>query len=205
MEKIVVIASSNEHKVEEFNRLARVANLRDVKFVSAKEVIPEGMPHVEENANSFVGNAQLKASALKGIVPKELWVLADDSGLCVDALDGAPGVETARYAGENSTAKDNRVKLLHALEGVPKGKRGAHFACVLFLIEPCGEEHIFSAICEGEISRQETDGGFGFGYDPVFIPRGFEQTFAELPGETKDALSHRGNAFTQLAKFLLGS
>ncbi|MCD8298816.1 MAG: RdgB/HAM1 family non-canonical purine NTP pyrophosphatase [Opitutae bacterium] len=202
MGKIVVIASGNAHKVEEFNRLARAANLRDTSFVAAREMVAGGMPEVEENADSFVGNARLKAAALRKVAPREAWVLADDSGLCVDALGGAPGVKTARYAGENSTAAENRAKLLAALAGVPATKRGARFVCALLLISPDNNEQSFSATCEGEIADHESDAGFGFGYDPIFVPRGFSKTFAELPGEIKDALSHRGNAFAKLAKFL---
>lgn len=198
--KTIVIATGNAHKVEEFNRLAEVFSLPGIRFVSAKDILEGGMPHVVEDSGTFLGNARLKALALKKCVPADLFVLADDSGLCVDALGGAPGVETAYYAGPKATAEENRAKLLAALDGVPVEQRGAHFVCLLLLISPDGTESVFDARCHGSIAIRESGNG-GFGYDPIFIPQGFSQTFAELDGKTKDHLSHRGNAFAALAKF----
>ena len=200
MKKTVVIATGNAHKVEEFNRLAQVFSLPEIRFVSAKEVRAEGMPPVTEDSGSFLGNARLKAHALKKCVPANCFVLADDSGLCVDALHGAPGVETAYYAGPKATAEENRAKLLAALSGVPASSRGAHFVCLLLLISPDGTETVFEGKCEGSIAPAESGNG-GFGYDPVFVPSGFSKTFAEIDGFTKDRLSHRGKAFSALAKF----
>lgn len=198
--KTIVIATGNAHKVEEFNRLAEVFSLPQIRFVSAKDVLENGMPHVVEDSGTFLGNARLKAQALKKRVPADFFVLADDSGLCVDALDGAPGVETAYYAGPEATAEENRRKLLAALDGVPAEQRGAHFVCLLLLISPDGTESVFDARCHGSIATRESGNG-GFGYDPIFAPQGFSQTFAELDGATKDRLSHRGNAFAALARF----
>lgn len=198
--KTIVIATGNAHKVEEFNRLAEVFSLPQIRFVSAKDILESGMPHVVEDSGTFLGNARLKAQALKKYVPADFFVLADDSGLCVDALDGAPGVETAYYAGPKATSEENRSKLLAALDGVPAGQRGAHFACLLLLISPDGTESVFEAQCHGSIATRESGNG-GFGYDPVFVPQGFLKTFAELDGATKDRLSHRGNAFAALARF----
>lgn len=198
--KTVVLATGNAHKAEEFNRLAAAFSLPEIRFVSAKEALTEGMPRVVEDAGTFVGNARLKARALRKRVPADRFVLADDSGLCVDALGGAPGVETAYYAGPRATAEENRAKLLAALDGVPAEKRGAHFVCLLLLIAPDGTETIFEGKCFGEITEKEAGTG-GFGYDPIFAPRGFDRTFAELDGATKDRLSHRGNAFAALADF----
>ena len=199
--KTVVLATGNAHKVEEFNRLAKVFALPEVRFVSAKDVLPEGMPHVVEDSGTFLGNARLKASALRERVPAEFFVLADDSGLCVNALGGEPGVETAYYAGPKASAAENRAKLLAALRGVPAGARDARFVCLLLLIAPDGAERIFEGECAGSITEAEAGTG-GFGYDPIFTPTGFEKTFAELDGETKDRLSHRGNAFARLAAAL---
>lgn len=199
-EKIVVIATGNAHKVEEFNRLAADSGLQNVRFISAKDCIPGGMPPVVEDAGTFEGNARLKALALRKLVPENYFVMADDSGLCVDFLDGAPGVETAYYAGANASHAENRAKLLSALEGIPAEKRGAHFYCLLFLITPESTEEIFDGRCEGFISESERDSGFGFGYDPVFVPAGYDKTFAELSGAIKDSLSHRGNAFAALSR-----
>lgn len=201
-EKIVVIATGNAHKVEEFNRLAARAGLRGVRFVSAKEAVPGGMPHVIEDSGTFVGNARLKAAALRALAPADAFVMADDSGLRVDFLDGAPGVETAYYAGPQADSAANRAKLLGALAGVPAAKRGANFYCLLLLIAPDGGEKIFEGVCPGTIAERERDAGFGFGYDPLFVPEGHAETFAELSGEIKDALSHRGKAFDALAAFL---
>lgn len=200
--KTIVLATGNSHKVEEFNRLATCANLHTVRFISAAECVPEGMPKVVEDSGTFVGNARLKAVALRKIVPAEYFVLADDSGLCVDALGGEPGVETAYYAGATATATQNRAKLLRALAGVPAQNRGARFLCLLLLITPSGAEKKFEGTCAGTIAERESDAGFGFGYDPIFVPAGFEKTFAELSGTIKDALSHRGKAFAELAKEL---
>lgn len=200
-EKTVVIATGNAHKVEEFNRIAADAGLQNVRFISAKDCVPGGMPHVVEDSGTFEGNARLKALALRKLVPEDYFVMADDSGLCVDFLEGAPGVETAYYAGPNATHTENRAKLLNALNGVPAKKRGAYFYCLLFLITPDNEEKIFDGSCRGFISESERDDGFGFGYDPVFVPDGYDKTFAELSGEIKDRLSHRGNAFAALARY----
>lgn len=200
MKKTIVIATGNAHKVKEFNRLATVFALPEIRFISAKEMLPDGMPHVVEDSGTFIGNARLKAQALKKRVPDDIFVLADDSGLCVDALDGAPGVETAYYAGPKATAEENRRKLLGELNGVPPEKRHAYFVCLLLLIAPDGSETVFEGKCEGVISETES-GNDGFGYDPIFVPQGFSETFAELAGADKDKLSHRGNAFAALAKF----
>ena len=198
--KTIVIATGNAHKVEEFNRLAQVFSLPELRFVSAKDVLPDGMPHVVEDSGSFLGNARLKARALKKCVPADCFVLADDSGLCVDALGGAPGVETAYYAGPKATSEENRTKLLRALSDVPAENRAAHFVCLLLLISPDGTETVFEGKCEGFVAFSESGNG-GFGYDPVFVPWGFSKTFAELDGATKDKLSHRGKAFSALAGF----
>lgn len=199
--KTIVLATGNAHKVEEFNRLVSVFNLEGIRFVSAKETSPHGMPNVVEDSGTFVGNARLKAQALKTCVPADCFVLADDSGLCVDALGGAPGVETAYYAGPKATSEKNRRKLLSALENIPAEKRGAHFVCLLLLISPDGTESVFEGKCEGAITCAEAGTG-GFGYDPIFMPTGFDKTFAELDGTVKDQLSHRGKAFSVLAAFL---
>lgn len=192
------LASGNAHKVEEFNALARAGGL-PLDIVSAKAV--GGMPPVVEDTGTFVGNARKKALALKAALPDEAWVLADDSGLCVDALDGAPGVESAYYAGPDGDAAANLRKLVDVMRGVPAGKRGAHFVCVLLLAGPGGAERIFEGHCDGALC-DEPQGGAGFGYDPLFVPTGYDRTFAELGDEVKNALSHRGRAWAMLAEWL---
>ncbi|MCR5183617.1 MAG: RdgB/HAM1 family non-canonical purine NTP pyrophosphatase [Opitutales bacterium] len=198
----IVIATGNAHKVEEFNRLAAESRLDNVRFVSAKEAREQGMPAVCEDSGTFVGNARLKARALQALLPAGTPVMADDSGLCVDALGGNPGVDTAYYAGPEATAAQNRAKLLAALEGVPATRRGAYFYCCLLLIDGNGNEFVFDAKSAGTIAMAESDGGFGFGYDPIFVPDGYDKTFAQLAGTVKDKLSHRGNAFQKLCAFL---
>ena len=187
----VVAATGNAHKLREMRAI-----------FPAWEILSEGQAgftgEVEETGETFAENALLKARAVSRATG--LPALADDSGLCVDALGGAPGVETAYYAGPSATAAENRAKLLAALEGVPAEKRGAHFVCLLLLIAPDGSERVFEGKCEGVITRAEAGTG-GFGYDPVFAPHGFSATFAELGAEEKDRLSHRGNAFARLAAF----
>jgi len=129
------------------------------------------------------------------------WIMSDDSGLCVDALDGAPGVESAYYAGPQADGAANLAKLVRVMRDVPGENRAAHFVCVLVLISPDGKEHIFEARCDGRLARAPRGGG-GFGYDPLFIPDGFDQTFSELGEPEKNALSHRARAWKQAETFL---
>ena len=191
------LASGNAHKVSEMNALAG-ADALAVEIVSAKAV--GGMPPVVEDAGTFVGNARKKALALKAVLPPDAWVLADDSGLCVDALGGGPGVESAYYAGPQGDGAANLKKLVDVMRGVPPEKRGAHFMCVLLLAGPGGAEAIFEGRCNGRLC-ETAQGGAGFGYDPLFVPAGHAKTFAELGDDMKNTLSHRGLAWAQLAKW----
>ena len=177
------------------NALVQASRL-DVEIVSAKAV--GGMPPVVEDTGTFIGNARKKALALKAIVPADAWVLADDSGLCVDKLGGGPGVESAYYAGPEGDGAANLKKLVEVMCGVPSAKRGAHFMCVLLLAGPNGAETIFEGRCEGVLS-DEPKGGAGFGYDPLFVPDGYTQSFSELGDDVKNTLSHRGRAWAKLA------
>lgn len=169
------------------------------EVVSARSV--GGMPIVPETAGTFAGNARLKAEALRHLAPTGAWVLADDSGLSCDAVDGAPGVDSAIYAGPRATDAENRTKLLAALTGVPVARRTARFTCHLVLLGPAGEDAEFTGHCEGSILEAERGEG-GFGYDSLFMPAGHMQTFGELPSATKDALSHRARAFAAMATWL---
>lgn len=192
------LATGNAHKVAEMQALAEASGL-PIEIVAAKK-----MPTVVEDSGTFVGNARKKAQALKAILPPEAWVLADDSGLCVDALDGEPGVESAYYAGPAGDARANLAKLVQAMSAVPDERRGAHFICVLVLLGPEGREKVFEGRCWGRLQRSPI-GGAGFGYDPLFVPGGFVQTYAELGDETKNKISHRARAFADLARWLKGS
>lgn len=194
----LILATGNAHKAEEFARLFAEAGLR-AEVLTAKAV--GGMPPVAETAGTFAGNARLKAEALRRLAPADAWVLADDSGLSCDALEGAPGVDSAVYAGPRATDAENRAKLLGALRGVPAARRGARFTCHLVLLGPAGEDLEFTGHCHGRIRESERGEG-GFGYDALFVPEGRDRTFAELPAADKDALSHRARAFAALATWL---
>lgn len=171
-----------------------------VSVFSAK--VLGGMPNVAETEATFEGNARLKAMALLEKIEARDWVLADDSGLEVDVLGGAPGVFSARYAGINASDKDNNEKLLKALIGVDEKERSARFRCCLVLMNAQKETHIFNGVCEGAIAVHVT-GASGFGYDPLFIPKGYDQSFASLGASVKDLVSHRADALTQLSRFCL--
>ncbi len=194
----LIIATGNAHKVEEFDRMFARAGLK-VAAHSAR--IAGGMPTVAEDSGTFSGNAMLKARALRAIAGPEHWVMADDSGLECEALEGMPGVDTAVYAGPHATNEKNRAKLLAAMAGVPPERRRARFVCHLTLLGPAGEVFEFTGECTGTIAGAEAGIG-GFGYDPLFIPTGHPLTFAELDPAVKDALSHRAKAFAKLAEHL---
>jgi len=190
----LVLASGNPHKAAEMSALAADSGL-------ALEVLPAtafgGMPPVQEDTGTFPGNARRKAEALRARLPAGLWSLADDSGLCVDALDGAPGVESAYYAGPAGDAAANLAKLVAAMADVPPARRGAHFVCVLCLLDPEGRESLFEGRCAGRLALAP-DGGGGFGYDPLFIPEGQGATLARLGDAAKNSLSHRARAWSAL-------
>ncbi|HTB62536.1 MAG TPA: RdgB/HAM1 family non-canonical purine NTP pyrophosphatase [Opitutales bacterium] len=194
----IFLATGNAHKLQEFQQMFAAAAL-PWTIAGAAEL--GGMPPVEENAGTFSGNAMLKARALQKLAPKGVWVLADDSGLEVQALGGAPGVYSARYAGAGAKDGANTEKLLRTLEIIPDESRSARFVCVLALLGPGGEEKIFEGECRGRIGRTLAGGG-GFGYDPVFFPDGFDKTFAELGDDVKNKISHRGRALKQLFVYL---
>lgn len=192
------LASGNRHKAEEFQALARASAL-PLEIMSAAAA--GGMPVVEEDTGTFVGNARKKAQALRSRLPADAWVLADDSGVCVDELDGAPGVESAYYAGPQGDSAANLAKLAAVMRDVPPERRGAHFFCVLLVLGPGGEEQIFEGICGGRLGP-EPRGGAGFGYDPLFVPDGYTRSYAELSEAEKNHLSHRGRAWARLAEWL---
>jgi len=183
----LILATGNGHKVAEFDGL-----LAGMGFEVLSASVCGGMPEVDETGATFAANARLKAEALAAKAPEDTWVLADDSGLEVDALDGAPGVYSARYAGLNASDAANRDKLLEALRDIPDDRRTARFRCVLCLFRGL-EELLYEGRCEGRIAKVAV-GNKGFGYDPIFIPEGHEQTFGELGERVKARLSHRAKA-----------
>lgn len=195
----LIVATGNAHKVEEFDLL-----LKGCGFDVCSAKVCGGMPDVVEDGDSFAANARIKALALRAMAPPEAWIVSDDSGLEVDALGGQPGIYSARYAGEGASDLDNLEKLLGELANQPEAMRSARFRCVLCLIDPKGNEHFFEGACEGAIAK-EAVGSEGFGYDPVFVPAGYTESFAELGEATKSKLSHRALAVEQLRRFRLES
>ena len=201
------LASGNANKAVELQAMADAFRAgrgagsggERIEVLSAGEV--GGMPYVAEDTGTFGGNARKKAIALRGALPRDAWSLADDSGLCVEALGGAPGVESAYYAGPAGDPAANLAKLVGAMRGVPEGRRGAEFVCVLFLAGPGGLERSFEGRCPGRLLGDPLGAG-GFGYDPLFVPEGFDRTLAQMPREEKNRVSHRGRAFAQLAGWL---
>lgn len=191
MPETIVLASSNPHKVEELR--ATLAPL-NIELKSSADF--PGLDEVVEDAPTLQGNALKKAEYLFEMTG--LPSLADDTGLEVDALDGAPGVYSARYAGEKATYEDNVQKLLREMKG--QKDRKARFRTALVFMNPSGS-FIFNGICDGSIRREESGSG-GFGYDPVFEPAGYSVTFAELDQDEKNAISHRGRAVQQFIAFL---
>ena len=193
--KNIVLATGNEHKAEEFRDLFAGSKF---KVLSAKKY--GGMPKVIEDGKTFQTNAYLKAYALSKQLKKKHWVIADDSGLEVDCLDGAPGIYSARYAGTEASDAENVDKLLSNLEGISESKRQARFRCVLCLIDKDGGTYYFEGACEGYIGRKPR-GESGFGYDPIFLPEGYESSFAELGESIKSELSHRAKAVIACKQF----
>ncbi|MBD5779900.1 RdgB/HAM1 family non-canonical purine NTP pyrophosphatase [Pelagicoccus sp. NFK12] len=194
------LATGNAHKIEELRAMLAAAGLA-VEVFGPSEV--GGMPEVVEDQDSFAGNALKKARALAALLPTGAYALADDSGLCVDALDGAPGVYSARYAGEDATDDDNTNKLLHILSALGDVDRSAGFQCHLALVSKGGDEQVFEGECRGRIIERKMGAG-GFGYDPVFVPDGFSESFAQLTRAQKAGLSHRGKAMAKLIGWLEG-
>jgi XTP/dITP diphosphohydrolase len=192
------LASGNAHKVAELQALADAART-GIRIHSARDA--GGMPPVEEDTGTFIGNARKKAQALRTRVPSGAWTLADDSGVSVDALDGAPGVESAYYAGPQGDATANLAKLVQVMRDVPAERRGAQFRCLLVAYSPNGDEGIFQGVCAGRL-LWEPRGGAGFGYDPLFVPDGYEQSYAELGDEVKNTISHRARAWAKLVEWV---
>ena len=191
-----VLASGNAHKISEFNRFFSSERL-GVELISMKEAGFEGT--IDENGLSFAENAFLKADAVHAATG--MTVLADDSGLCVDALGGRPGIYSARYAGEHGDDGANIEKLLSELEGIPEEKRTARFLCALCVVFADGSNLVTEGFAEGRILTEKRGSG-DFGYDPVFFFPKRGKTFAEMTPEEKEGVSHRGDALRKLASAL---
>ena len=192
----VVLATRNPHKVGELREILADAGVA-VDLVAASD-FPD-VPDVAETGETFAANALLKAHAVAAATG--LPALADDSGLAVDALNGMPGIFSARWAGGHGDDRANLDLLLAQIADVPDERRGARFVCAAALALPDGRERIAEGVIEGVLLRARRGTG-GFGYDPVFLPRGETRTTAEMPAAEKHAISHRGRAFRALAPAL---
>lgn len=183
------LATHNPHKIREISQI-----LPEI------EIIPDDPEGVVENAPDFAGNALIKVRAIAGRHPGE-WSMADDSGLEVEALGGAPGVRSARYGGENATSLANNELLLKNLENADN--RAARFTCCCALVDPSGKATVVHGHCPGRIARSAS-GAEGFGYDPLFVPDGYERSFAELSADEKNAISHRSAALEKVRSVIFG-
>ena len=192
--KKLVLATHNEGKVRELRQLLSGSGFEVVSLASYPEV-----PEVVEDGDTFQANAIKKAMETAAAVGE--IALADDSGLEVDYLEGAPGVHSARFAGQEHDDSANNQKLLRLLEGVPREKRTARFRCVVAIATPDGKVATVDGSCEGIIQTRPSGSG-GFGYDPLFFVPEYGKTFAELDAETKNAISHRGRALKQVGLIL---
>jgi len=190
----LVLGTSNAGKVKELRTLLAPLS---IELIPASEL--DRPPDVEEDAGTLDGNARKKARGFHEHTGHP--ALADDTGLEVAALDGGPGVHTARFAGPDATPDDNKRKLLAVMEGADD--RRARFRTVAALVEGDGTVHTFEGICEGTITTEPWGEG-GFGYDPLFRPDGYDQTFAEMPLEEKNEISHRRRALDAVRAFLIG-
>lgn len=187
-----ILASKNRHKLAELHRILSPMGVNIILESDLGVTLPE----VEETGTTFAENAALKARS--ACAACGLPAIADDSGLCIDGLNGAPGVYSARFAGDQHDDDANIDKVLHLLQEEPAGSasRRARFVCSICCCFPDGTELTASGVCEGEIAR-ERHGSNGFGYDPIFLRDG--RSFAEMSEEQKDAVSHRGNALREFA------
>jgi XTP/dITP diphosphohydrolase len=189
----LLLASNNQHKLTEFRR---IMNIPGLEIMGPQDL---GIRlEVEETGDTMAVNARLKALAFSA--ETGLAVVADDSGLEVDALDGAPGVRSNRFEGLGNDAARNS-RLLEMLDGVPVDRRTARFRCVVVLAREGTVLFEGEATCDGSIAAQ-TSGPYGFGYDPLFVPDGYSQTFGELGADVKDRISHRGRAIAALREHL---
>lgn len=193
--KQIIVATKNNGKAAEFRTFFQEFDIKAKSLLELHETIPE----VEETGSTFRENAALKAEQIASII--QMPVVSDDSGLEISALNGKPGVYSARYAGSNKSDQANIDKVLSELKDVPMEKRQARFVCVLAIAIPKQETVFKAGICEGKISFTQK-GLNGFGYDPIFLPDGYSQTLAELPSSVKNQISHRHKAFSEVKPWI---
>ncbi len=193
MLKEIIFASHNAGKIAEIKQMLAPFG------INVKTAIDMNLPDVEETGTTFAENSLLKAQTISQAVG--LPCLADDSGLCVDALNGAPGVYSARYA-PNRDFDKGMDKLLTEMAKSQNKSRAAHFSCVISLAYPNGEYHLFEGRVDGQIAKQKMKGNEGFGYDPLFIPTGYDCSFAQMSHNEKNKISHRGRAMEKLLDYI---
>ena len=191
----LVLATRNEGKVREIGEILK--DQTGIELLSLRNY-PDA-PEVVEDGTTYEENAIKKASALAEYTGH--LTIGDDSGLAVDALDGAPGVHSARYAGENASDQDRITKLLNALQEASDERRSARFICAVAIAVPLARVEVVRGVCEGRIICAPR-GESGFGYDPIFVPVGYDKTFAELGDEIKNRISHRAKALDEARKLL---
>jgi XTP/dITP diphosphohydrolase len=191
MEKII-LSSNNTDKVKEIKEIFKDL---DVKIHSKKDLGLEKL-EVVENGKTLEANALKKARAIREVVEGYI-IIADDTGLFVDALNGEPGIYAGRFSGEDATYDENNEKLLNELKGIKGSKRSAYFMTVAAIIDKKGNEHLVRGVCKGRISENYRGQG-GFGYDPLFIPEGYSESFREMGREKKNEISHRKKALEEV-------
>jgi XTP/dITP diphosphohydrolase len=196
----IALATRNPHKIRE---LTRICADWPVAWATIQDHDPAAFPDVEETGETYLDNAVLKATAVARA--SGMPALADDSGIEVDALGGRPGPRSARYAGPDATDERNLAELIRAIRGVPAAGLTARYRCVAALATPDGGAHVVHAegVCEGTLITKPR-GTDGFGYDPIFVPVGWERTMAELRPDEKDRISHRGRALRALRDLIGG-
>ncbi len=192
----ILIATRNKGKIRE---ISEILDLPETRFIGL-DSFPD-CPDAEENGRTFDDNALIKAS--QAAYYSGLWAMADDSGLLIDALSGQPGILSARFAGPDADYRDNWMKVLELMQGIPAGKRTARFVCVMCLVGNNNRAFFTRGEIEGTITA-EPRGDSGFGYDPIFIPAGSDRTFAEMDPAEKNQISHRALALKKMQHLING-
>lgn len=194
--KKIVLATNNSHKTQELKNISKELN---IEFLTKSE-IGQGDFDVEETEETLEGNALLKAKGLKKLIGDYI-VISDDTGLFVDYLNGEPGVNSSRYSGEDHNDEKNKEKLLENLKDVSLENRNAHFKTVIAMVEDGKDDIIVEGVLKGKIAEEER-GTEGFGYDPLFIPEGYDKTFSQMGIDEKNKISHRYRALNALIEKL---
>ena len=197
MDNIMIAATQNKGKLKELRLITEKYGQQLISMAEAGL----GDLDIEENGETFAENSYIKAHTVAQLTGKPC--IADDTGLCVDALDGAPGIHSARYSGVHGDDQANRTKLLADLKDVPMEQRTAHFTCCITLCWPDGRKLVAEGICPGHIAFEEQGEG-GFGYDKVFVPEGYDESFASLGVDVKNKIGHRARALARLEDLLDG-